>query len=54
MSVTEQQRHAIDCVVAIFETGKVPDPTPFVSLRQGRSRNGAILNLSQSNTFVSL
>jgi chitosanase len=29
MSLTEQQRHAIDCVVAIFETGKVPSAKSY-------------------------
>jgi chitosanase len=29
MSLTEQQRHTIDCVVAIFETGKVPSAKSY-------------------------
>lgn len=29
MSVTKEQRHTIDCVVAIFETGKVPTAASY-------------------------
>jgi chitosanase len=29
MSITPQQKHAIDCILSIFETGKIPTPASY-------------------------
>jgi chitosanase len=31
MSVTPQQRHVIDCIIAIFETGRIPSPSAYAT-----------------------